>query len=92
MILHVMVIPNASRNEIVGWHDGALKIRLAAPPVEGRANQELLRVLAKTLGLAPSNLSLAQGQTGKRKKIVIPLAEEDVRVIVTSQLQALPGE
>lgn len=82
MLLSVLIIPNASKNEIVGWHDGALKIRLAAPPVDGKANQELLRFLAKTFDLAPSNLSIAQGQTGKRKKISIPMTEEDVRALI----------
>jgi Uncharacterized conserved protein len=47
MLLSVHIIPNASRSEIVGWHEGALKIRLAAPPVEGKANEELCRIFRK---------------------------------------------
>lgn len=79
MKLNVLVIPNASRNEIVGWHDGALKIRLAAPPVDGKANDELVRFLAKQLDLAPSEIEIEHGQSGRRKRVLIPLAEEDVR-------------
>ncbi len=80
MILSILLVPNASQNEIVGWHDGALKIRLAAPPVDGKANEELLRFLAKKLDLAPSELSIEGGQTSKRKRLNIPLAEEDIKI------------
>lgn len=76
MILSVLLVPNASRNEIVGWHEGALKIRLAAPPVEGKANEELLRFLADKLDLAPSEISIKSGHTSKRKRIDIPVDEE----------------
>lgn len=80
MILSVLLVPNASKNEIVGWHDGALKIRLAAPPVEGKANEELLRFLAKKLGLAPSELSIEGGRASKHKRLNISLTEEDVKI------------
>ncbi len=78
-ILRVTVIPNASKTEIVGWHEGALKIRLAAPPVDGKANEELCRFLAKTLGIAPSLVEIGKGMAGKRKTISLPMSEEDVK-------------
>ena len=80
--LSVLVIPNASVTEIVGMHDGALKIRLAAPPVDGKANDELVRYLAKYFDLAPSEIVIAKGLSGKRKRISIPLPEEDVKAML----------
>ncbi len=82
MFLLVTVVPNASITEIVGMHDCALKIRLAARPVYGKANDELIRFLAKKLGLAPSEISIDKGSTGKRKRIEIPLPHEDVRAML----------
>ncbi len=69
--LSVRVQPRASRSEVVGEHDGALKVRLAAPPVEGEANRELVRFLGKLLGVAPSRVSVVAGATGKSKVVEI---------------------
>ena len=69
--LSVRVQPRASRSELVGEHDGALKVRLAAPPVEGEANRELVRFLGKLLGVAPSRVSVVAGATGKSKVVEI---------------------
>jgi uncharacterized protein (TIGR00251 family) len=55
--IDVRVIPRASRSEVVGLHDGALKVRLAAPPVDGAANAELIKLLAKKFGVAKSEVS-----------------------------------
>ena len=82
MILPVQLIPNASRSEIVGWVGETLKIHIAAPAVEGRANEALVRFLADKLDLAPSEIEIAGGQTSKHKRIKIPMAEEDVRKIL----------
>jgi uncharacterized protein (TIGR00251 family) len=86
MLLTVAVVPNASKTELVGWVEGALKIRLAAPPVDGKANEELVRFLAKLFELAPSEISIDKGATGKRKRVNIPLPEEDVRAMLAVQL------
>jgi len=67
--LLVLAAPRASRSGIVGEHDGRLKIRLAAPPVDGEANAELIRFLAKLLALPRSRVVLTQGDTGKRKTV-----------------------
>ncbi len=75
--LPVIVIPNASKTEIVGWHEGALKIRLAAPPVDGKANEALCRFLAKTLGIAPSRVEIERGTAGKKKWVSLPMSEEE---------------
>ena len=67
--LSVRVVPRASRNEVSGEHDGALKIRLTAPPVEGKANKALIEFLAKTLGVPRGQVSLVAGDTSRAKRI-----------------------
>lgn len=67
----VRVAPRASKSEIAGEHDGALKVRVASPPVDGAANAELVRLLAKTFGVARSDVEIVGGQTAKTKQIKI---------------------
>lgn len=64
------VLPRASREGLAGLRQGALVVRLTAPPVEGAANAALLRLLGKVLGLAPSALELLRGQTGREKLVL----------------------
>lgn len=68
-LLAVKVIPNASRDEIVGWLGDALKVKLQAPPVEGRANAALCIFLAAALGLPKSAVTLATGETSRQKRV-----------------------
>lgn len=65
------VVPRASRSEIIGEHDGALKIKLAAPPVDGSANAELIKTLAKAFGVANRSVEIVSGQTSKTKQVKI---------------------
>ncbi|MEZ5421465.1 MAG: DUF167 domain-containing protein [Pyrinomonadaceae bacterium] len=65
----VRVIPRASRTEIVGLIEGALKVRLKAPPVDGAANEELVKFLSKKLGIAKGNVEIISGQTSKIKRL-----------------------
>lgn len=67
----VVVVPRSSKSEIVGLYDGALKIRLAAPPVEGAANVELVRLLAKELGIAKSGVEIVSGASSRRKTVSV---------------------
>jgi uncharacterized protein (TIGR00251 family) len=71
--------PGARRTEVVGAHGSALKIRLAAPPVEGRANELLVDFLAASFGVSRRNVTLIRGQTGRAKtvRIVSPTARPD---------------
>lgn len=69
LLFHVQ--PRAKRTEIVGWHGDAIKIRVAAPPVDGAANAELLRFLAKRLVLPITRVRLASGSTGRRKRVEV---------------------
>ncbi len=63
--------PRASKSEIVGDLDGALKIRIASPPVDGAANAELIKVLSKKLNVAKNAVEIGGGQTSKQKQIRI---------------------
>lgn len=74
----VRVIPNASKSEIAGREGSVWKIRLAAPPVDGKANDSLIRFLADRLDLAPSEIDLVKGHSSKTKILSVPMAEEDV--------------
>ena len=65
--LAVKAIPNAPRNEIMGWLGNALKIKVHAPPVEGRANDELRDFLADALGLPRRSVTLLRGDTSRQK-------------------------
>lgn len=69
--IEVHVQPKANRNEIVGVHDGNLKIRLTAPPTEGAANEECLRFLAKILQIPKSSLTIVQGLRSRKKTILV---------------------
>jgi uncharacterized protein (TIGR00251 family) len=67
LLLSVRAVPRAAKNEIQGVHDGALKIRLTTPPVDGKANQALIKFLSKTLNIAKSQIELIQGGTSRLK-------------------------
>lgn len=67
----VRVVPRASRDAIVGEHDGALKVALTAPPVEGEANAALVALLAKKLGVAKRDVSLLRGEASRSKRIEV---------------------
>lgn len=69
VLVDVAVVPNAKRTEVVGLHDGALRVRLAAPPVDGAANEALQHWLARALGLPQRAVELVQGQTSRRKRL-----------------------
>jgi uncharacterized protein (TIGR00251 family) len=67
----VQVQPNASQNKVARFEDGIWYLRVAAPPVKGKANQELLKFLSDILGVSKTNLTIKRGMTGRRKVIVI---------------------
>ena len=69
MTLHIQ--PGARRTEVAGIHDGALKIKIAAPPVEGQANAKLLEFLKKEFDVPSSQVVLKQGSGGRRKVVEI---------------------
>ncbi len=71
LILTLHVQPGARRTEVVGPHGDALKLRLAAPPLEGKANAELIRFLAEALGVSPRAVTLVAGNASRRKRVAV---------------------
>ena len=76
MTLTVQITPNAPRSEIVGWLGGRLKIKIKAPPVDGKANMELVRFLAEKFGVRQNSVHLLHGETAKTKLVEIEGADE----------------
>lgn len=71
IILRVHLQPRAKKNEIVGIHGDSIKIRLKAPPVDGKANEEARRFLAKVLGIKRQQVILKTGTTSRSKSFLI---------------------
>lgn len=79
----VRVSPRASRGAIVGLHGEALKVSLAAPPVEGQANAALCELLAKALKVPKSNVHIVQGERSRTKTVrVSGVRAADVRALL----------
>jgi uncharacterized protein (TIGR00251 family) len=71
LIISIKVTPKSSKNEIVGWENEELKVRITAAPEKGEANEEVIRFLSKTLGIAKSRVILLSGETSRHKKILL---------------------
>lgn len=84
--LLVQVVPNAGRTAVAGLHDGALRLRLAAPAIEGRANAELQQWLARALGLPRRAVSLQAGTLARRKRVRLDCPAEHVQAWLRTQL------
>ena len=76
--LEIRVIPRASKNEIAGWRDGRLLVRVTAPPVDSAANEAVIALLAKRLEVPKGSLRLAAGQNSRNKTIAIEGLSPDV--------------
>ena len=77
--LRVRVIPRASKSGIAGTRDGALLVRLNAPPVEGAANTELIQVISDALGVPKRSIAIVSGQRSRLKRIRVEgVTEESV--------------
>ena len=79
--LHVHAQPGAKRTEFAGLHGEAIKIRVHAPPVEGKANEELMRFLADTFSISVSSVTLVRGDKSRSK--VFDLAGVDTRQVAS---------
>ena len=79
-VLAVRVIPRAPRSRVDGERGGAILIRLAAPPVDGAANDALVAFLAETLGLPRRNVTLVSGEKSRDKRVqIVGLDESAIR-------------
>lgn len=87
VILTIRVIPRASRSEVVGEHGDALKIKLASPPVDGAANDELIKLLAKSFEVSKSAVEITAGHTSKNKTVRITGASaEKINAILQTKI------
>lgn len=71
LFVSVRVVARASRSVAAGEHDGALKLRIAAPPVDGAANEEVVKLIAKIFGVSRGQVSIVSGQTSRLKRISV---------------------
>jgi len=80
VLFEVHAKPRAQRSKIIGWREGRLDVSLAAPPVDGAANAELIATLAKALGVPKAMVLLVRGETGRTKLVEVHgIAEDEVR-------------
>lgn len=77
VIFTVRVVPRASKSEIIGLHEGVLKVRVASPPVDGAANTELIKLLAKQFNVSKSDIEIASGLASRIKQIRISGVESE---------------
>jgi uncharacterized protein (TIGR00251 family) len=71
LLLRLYIQPRSSRDEIVGIHGDELKVRITAPPVEGKANAHLLKFLAREFGVSRRRVVLRSGESGRHKQVLI---------------------
>ena len=77
--ISLRVYPNASRNEIAGFTDGVLRVKVTAPPIKGKANKELITYLCRLLGVGKDSVNIIKGHTIRNKVIAIDgLSREEV--------------
>lgn len=80
----VQVQPRSSRDEIVGIHEGRLKIRISAPPIDGKANERLTEVIAKAFGVSKSSVEIVKGHHSRVKTIKISgIGREDYETLLS---------
>lgn len=71
LILNIRVVPRSKQDAIAGAHDDCLRVRIAAPPVDGRANARLVEFLAQEFGVPKRAVALLAGETGQRKRVAV---------------------
>ena len=69
--LELKIVPSSSRDEVCGWLGDALKIKVAAPPEKGKANKAVLKLLAKQLGIAASDIEVQSGASSAHKTVLL---------------------
>jgi hypothetical protein len=84
VIFHILVLPRSSKCEIVGCQGDCLKMKITAPPLEGRANEECIRFLAASLGVKKARINIVGGLRSKKKTVAVEgLKKEDVEAVIT---------
>jgi uncharacterized protein (TIGR00251 family) len=77
LVFTVRVVPRASRSGVAGEHAGALRVRVAAPPVDGAANEELVRTLARALDVRQRDVEITSGHASKLKQVRVANAKRE---------------
>ncbi|NGX44741.1 MAG: hypothetical protein K1060chlam3_00916 [Candidatus Anoxychlamydiales bacterium] len=86
MILKVKIIPKSKVNQIIGFEEDTLKIRIKASPEKGKANKELIRFIAKSLSIAQSRISIISGHTSRLKKLQIEgISKKDLTQVIVNK-------
>lgn len=86
--IKVVLQPRSSKDEVTSWDGEILKVKVTAPPVDGKANDRLVKVLAKAFGIARSRICIAGGTTSRRKRVVVEgIGREDLEIF-----RQAPGE
>lgn len=91
LILHLMIQPKASRDQIVGLHGEELKVAITAPPVDGQANGHLIKYLAKQFKVAKGQVRIVRGELGRHKTVAIE-APRQIPAEVDALLESGTGE
>ena len=77
--ISLRVYPNAGRNEVVGFADGVLRVKISAPPIKGKANKELITYLSRLLGVGRGSVNIIKGHTTRSKVVAIDsLSREEI--------------
>lgn len=71
LVIQLHIVPNAKKSEIVGIHGAALKIKISSPPVDGKANEEIIRFFSSLFGIPKNHVELLSGATSKSKRILL---------------------
>lgn len=70
-VLSLQVQPRAGKNQVVGMHNGSLKVKLTSPPVDGAANKNCCAFIGKLLGVAKSNIVIISGESSRHKRVLV---------------------
>jgi uncharacterized protein len=83
VILQIHVVPRSGKSEIAGVHGDALKLKIAAPPVEGQANAECIRFLSDILGIKKKQVRILSGHKSKKKTVAIEgVGRKDIEAVI----------
>jgi len=87
MIVAIRVTPRSSKPGIGGWRTGAdgreeLEVRVAAAPADGEANQAVIRLLAKELGVPKGSIEIVSGESSRHKRVALPIDEAELRRLI----------
>jgi uncharacterized protein (TIGR00251 family) len=88
LVLQILLQPRASQNEWAGHHDGRIRLRVTAPPVDNQANLECVKFIAKSLKTAKTNVSVVRGKTSRAKTVEILKPDPDCWQKVLTELVA----